>query len=387
MKISWVTRSFLDYRIPVYKALNDLCGGNLTLIYNGNVVPKRVQAKIKNALGLNAVSLYGEKTTGGSKRNNQSMANSFIRIPYQPKLIKTIRNTRPDVIISDGFFQWTYAALLVRIFNLKGIKHVMCYERTEHTERNAGKLRTLYREFVSIWIDAIDCNGSLTETYVRKIGYKKPITIGHMVADVDGLVTSVGAVADSLISEIKVANNIKGVVFLYVGQIIPRKGIMEMLKAWHAANLSDATLVLVGGGEQQELAESYIKDHNITTVRVLGAIDYDQIAQYYKAADCFIIPTLEDNWSLVVPEAMSCGLPVMCSKYNGCYPELATPDNGWVFDPLNQQNFIDTLQSVIKSKDKLKAMGECSRQIVSNHTPQTAAQSIYDACMMVLNKK
>ena len=33
MKITWVTRSFLDYRIPVYQELNKLCGRNLTVIY------------------------------------------------------------------------------------------------------------------------------------------------------------------------------------------------------------------------------------------------------------------------------------------------------------------------------------------------------------------
>lgn len=47
MKITWVTRSFLDYRIPVYQELNKLCGRNLTVIYYKDIPPERTQKKIK----------------------------------------------------------------------------------------------------------------------------------------------------------------------------------------------------------------------------------------------------------------------------------------------------------------------------------------------------
>ena len=51
MKITWVTRSFLDYRIPVYQELNKLCGRNLTVIYYKDIPPERTQKKIKEVLG------------------------------------------------------------------------------------------------------------------------------------------------------------------------------------------------------------------------------------------------------------------------------------------------------------------------------------------------
>lgn len=58
------------------------------------------------------------------------------------------------------------------------------------------------------------------------------------------------------------------------------------------------------------------------SVHFLGKIPYQEVYKYYGIADVFVLPTLEDNWSLVVPEAMSCGLPVATSIYNGCHPEL-----------------------------------------------------------------
>lgn len=387
MRITWVTRSFLDYRIPVYKALDELCGNNLTVIYNGDVVPGRCQEKLRDVLGDRAIPLTGEKRLSGVECDNATMANKGFRIPIQKGLIKKIRETKPEVMISDGFFQWTYAPLWVRMFNLRRIKHVMCYERTPHTERNAGKLRTIYRKFVSHWIDAIDCNGSLTAKYVTEaLNYRKLLAYGHMTAETEGVRERAEAVTDAEVDNLRKMYSLKPTVFLYLGQIIPRKGIMEMLRAWEKASLHDSTLLLVGDGSQREEAEEYIKSHNLDNVVLAGRVNYDELGPYYRVADCFIIPTLEDNWSLVVPEAMAAGLPIACSVYNGCHPELVTKSNGWTFDPLDTDSTAEMLKEIYHSRESLKLMGESSQKIVSNHTPLHAARALYDACLN-LHKK
>lgn len=371
----------------MYKALDELCGHQLTVIYNGEVVPLRCQEKLKVVLDDRAIAMSGEVRLAGVARDNATMANKGFRIPIQKGLIKAIRKSGPDIMLSDGFFQWTYAPLWVRMFNTSRIRHIMCYERTPHTERNAGKLRTFYRKLVSRWIDAIDCNGSLTAEYVKRtLGYGKPLAFGHMTAETEGVSTRTAKATTEQVDEVKHRHDLKGLVFLYLGQLIPRKGIMELLRAWRAADLKDATLLLVGDGSQRKEVEEYIRQNNIDNVKLTGSVNYDDLGPYYKAADCFIIPTLEDNWSLVVPEAMAAGLPIACSIYNGCHPELVHPENGWTFDPLNTDDTVKTLLSVSDSRDKLKSMGEESKRIVSNHTPQHAAQGIYDACLKVLGK-
>lgn len=384
MRITWVTRSFLDYRIPVYKALDELCNHQLTLIYYKDVVPERVRNKIKHVLGDRAIELSGEYRMGGNKKDNATMANKGLRIPIQPGLIKAIKKSNPNIMISDGFFQWTYAPLIVRM--LARIPHVMCYERTKHTERNAGTVRTIYRKIAMRWMDAIDCNGKLTEEYIKELGYKRKITHGHMVADTVELVAKSIDVKQQEITELRNQLKCKQQLYLYVGQLIPRKGIVEMLNAWKKAALNHSTLLLVGDGSQRKEIEELISKEQIPDVIVYGSIDYDSIAVYYKLANCFIIPTLEDNWSLVVPEAMACGLPILCSKYNGCWPELVKPENGWVFDPLDRASLVDALNKSYQNKDKLTEMGEKSKEIVSRHTPEIAARGIWEACEMSLKQ-
>ena len=385
MRITWVTRSFLDYRIPVFRALDELCGHQLTVIYYKDVPPQRCQDKLKAVLGDRAIARKKELRFGNRpKIDNASRANSSIRIPVSPGLIKQVINSKPDVLVSDGFMQWTYAALAVRA--LKGIPHVMLYERTDHTERMAGKTRTLYRKFVSRWIDAIGCNGSLTGEYVKHLlGWDDTrLTYGHMVADVTGMNQKVEEVSEASKDVLRLQLGVKGVMFLYVGQLIPRKGGKELLYGWKEfkekyTESETCSLVYVGTGPQEAELKQVIRNGNIPDVSLVGAVDYDHIASYYKAADCFIIPTLEDNWSLVVPEAMACGLPVACSKYNGCHPELVHPENGWIFDPLNRVDMVNVLLQIMVGKDSLKAMGEASRRIVAGETAERAACSIMEA--------
>ena len=170
-------------------------------------------------------------------------------------------------------------------------------------------------------------------------------------------------------------------VFLYVGRLVELKGLRQLLEAWNIAKL-DATFLIVGDGPERPVLENFCKQHGIHAV-FAGAIDYANIPIFYRTADCFIIPTLQDNWSLVVPEAMACGLPVASSIYNGCHPELVHPENGWTFDPYDTHRTAEILKGIVNCKNELSAMGVASRAIVASHTPQKTADAIYNACLKV----
>lgn len=389
MRITWVTRSFLDYRIPVYEEVNRLCGNQLSVIYFSDVVPVRCKDKLKSVLGHRAVGLEGEIRLGGKKIENQSFANSGgIRIPIRPGLIRRLRETKPDVILSDGFFQWTYAALFANM--LWKTPHLMCYERTLHTERNATKLRIIGRNLAKRYINAVCCNGIQTKEYLMKLGFaEERLFIGNMAADYEGLQSSVKTLKVKDRSILKDKINAKGITFLYVGKLIPLKGVHELLKAWHEFSIDlkqEATLILLGGGNQENEVKEHISSHKLKNVITPGPVDYAEVSKYYAIADVFVIATLEDNWSLVVPEAMSVGLPIICSKYNGCWPELVKPENGWVFDPLNHENFVDTLRESWAKLSNWKEMGQKSLEIVQNYTPKQVAANIYNACLSVSGK-
>jgi glycosyltransferase involved in cell wall biosynthesis len=380
-RIVWVIRSFLDYHIPVFAALDEQVGHQLFVIYSKDFVPVRVCAKIENILGPRAVGLTGEWKFGQEDLHYE--ANALHSIRFHPGLMKAIKKCKPDVMIGDGFFKWTVAALLYRIIH--GVPLIVCYERTSHTERYAQWYRVAYRKFVMRWIDAMCCNGRLCGEYVQSLGFKaERIAYGHMVADTKTLSEKAVSITQQKIDAIRQKFDIKGLCFLFVGQLTDRKGVHHLLESWSKfehARPAPGTLLIVGEGPDEGTLQNQAKKLSLSSVRFIGAVDYDQIADYYATADVFVIPTLEDNWSLVVPEAMACGLPILCSKYNGCWPELVhSGENGWVFDPLDHEDILRCLIECLDNKDRLKQMGEKSKVIVSDYTPEKAAESILRAC-------
>jgi glycosyltransferase involved in cell wall biosynthesis len=267
---------------------------------------------------------------------------------------------------------------------------VIAYERTAHTERNAGFLRTQYRRWVARRTDAIACNGILSKRYcIEELRVPADrIVTGAMASDVAGLAQKVVAVSPVERASRRTRLGLSSPVFLYVGRLIRLKGLRELLQAWASycsRETSPGTLLLVGDGPERALLETMIRERKLTGVVFAGGVPYDQIAGYFAVADVLVMPTLEDNWSLVVPEAMACGLPILCSRYNGCWPELVREgENGWVFDPCEERSFADALRRVRVHQQQLPALGQASRRIVSRFSPQSAAAAVLRACEIAM---
>ena len=385
MKILWISPWFGNYRIPVYDQLNKLCKGNFYLICSKENTSDLVRRKLKDTLGTNAIIMSGEKRmTIGNEVSD--FANSALVIKKQPGLYKAIKDVNADIIITEGFGGWAPAGLRYVMIHRK--KLCMFYERTAYVERRSPKWRSLYRRIVGIPVKYFLINGTLTEEYLNEgLGFKHtPKIKGCMSADSFGLAQAVSSFSKEQKENLKKVLKLNpGLTFLFVGQMVERKGIRELLDVWnrHIQKYPQDNLIVIGKGVLEEkLRQQYASEGS---VHILGAIHYDLLYQYYAICDVFIMPTLEDNWCLVIPEAMACGKPVACSIYNGGHYELVQDGiNGYKFDPLNSDSILKTLDKFHHTD--LSKMGVASREIESNFTPDKAAQRIYEACRKVYGK-
>lgn len=307
------------------------------------------------------------------------------QLPIPLRLWRRISDVKPDVLITEGFFQWTPLVQLWAFFHRVPV--FMGYERTMWTERNNSKLKTWIRKIQDNLIAGYLVNGSETKKYLMSIGVKEEkIFVGGMSADGEGLRKGIASMTKAEKNTLSMKYKKKdGLMFLFCGALIERKGVEPLLSAWmkhHETHLDD-TLVLVGGGELYDRIIG--KYGNEDSVFIEGRVEYDKVYQYYGIADVFILPTIEDNWSLVIPEAMSCGLPVATSVYNGCHPELIHEgENGCTFDTFNQE-------SILKALDyfhhvDLKEHGKKSIELEKNFNTENSAKREYDGIMAVLRR-
>ncbi len=108
-----------------------------------------------------------------------------------------------------------------------------------------------------------------------------------------------------------------GCVFIYVGRLWQGKGLDVLMKAYAdvAAQHGDVSLLLLGDGPDEaryrELAAG------LANAIFTGWIAEHDTPQYFALSDVMVFPTLGDPHGLVVEEAMSAGVPVICSESAG----------------------------------------------------------------------
>ncbi len=387
MRVLYANPIFLDYRVPYYKKLIDLFHNEFYIMYSPIRYRNRFDSllkKISKELGENAIEFQDEKVYNTSTHSFNKYSSDGKNIPFAYKIINKIRRLRPDVIITEGFFQWTPWVILYKI--LFGAKIFMGYERTLHTERNTNWVQLLDRKASNIFIDGYLVNGSETKKYLQSIGVSSSkIFVAGMNADSDGLISSIKTFSndDRMMLKNRFKRTKNGLIFLFTGQIIKRKGIDLLLEAWrdHINEFPDDSLVIVGNGYLlNELKQRFSAYESIYFE---GRVEYDSIYKYYAISDVYIMPTIEDNWSLVIPEAMACGLPVATTIYNGCHVELIKSGvNGFVFDSYKRETIISTLREF--HYVDLKKFGQASIEIEKKFNTDNCAQRTYDAIINVI---
>jgi glycosyltransferase involved in cell wall biosynthesis len=119
-------------------------------------------------------------------------------------------------------------------------------------------------------------------------------------------------------------------IFGFLGQLIPTKGVHLLIAAFMKADLEAADLWIAGKGDSpyaSELRHRTRHEHNIRWVGFVRPEDF------FPAIDVLVVPsTWNDTAPLVVSEAMSQGVPVLGSRRGGI-PELMGSGTGWMFEP------------------------------------------------------
>ncbi|MFI4973004.1 MAG: glycosyltransferase family 4 protein [Caulobacterales bacterium] len=91
---------------------------------------------------------------------------------------------------------------------------------------------------------------------------------------------------------------------LFVGRFVDKKGLHFLQRA--AALRPDMQWVLAGWGVIDPMA------WGLPNVRVFSDLSGRGLAELYRAADVFVLPSCGEGFPLVIQEALSCGLPVVC---------------------------------------------------------------------------
>jgi glycosyltransferase involved in cell wall biosynthesis len=268
------------------------------------------------------------------------------------RMIRYLSRPRTNILTGDLGLN-TLLSLAVRSFS-NG--HVIAWCRlTIWTERNVGLARRLIRQIICPRLDQVIVNGDSGKEYIKSLGATK-IEVFHQ-----------SSVSRKDFENLKNRGTTQGPLkLIFVGRLIPLKGLKEFLSVLQQKR-SQFEVTIVGDGSSRTELE-YISNHFNLNILFLGHKSRLEILNLLNLHNVLLMPSLGDEWGLVVIEGMSQGLPILGSIRAGAIEELAQLQYiGPTFDPMNSASITNALNELLTlSRQELKMIGDKNRKLISD---------------------
>jgi glycosyltransferase involved in cell wall biosynthesis len=171
--------------------------------------------------------------------------------------------------------------------------------------------------------------------------------------------------------------------FLFIGQLIPRKGIDVLLGAMKIvhAHCPGARLELVGtdpmhGAYQRQARVLGLED----AVTFTGAVPAPEVGLLLARCDVFVLPSRHDGWGVVVNEAVSAGKAVIASEGTGAAHHLVIPRlNGFRFATGDASDLAGAMLRYCADPWLARDHGLASARLFTEFTPQRNARRLEEA--------
>jgi len=150
---------------------------------------------------------------------------------------------------------------------------------------------------------------------------------------------------------------IDGPTFIFVGSICIRKGAHLLLQYWARSRIR-GRLILVGHVEPaitEVCAEQLVRQD-------VQVINYTRdLGPYYRSADAFVFPSLEEGGPLVTHEAAGCQLPLITSPM-GAARVAVDKSTGFIVDPFDEAGWIGAMRALADDRELGRRMGLAAHQ-------------------------
>lgn len=169
--------------------------------------------------------------------------------------------------------------------------------------------------------------------YFRFLGYTRPVAVGYDTVSYRRLRSYVDPATPPTPADRRP--------FLFVGRFVSKKNALVLLDAYaayvQAAGPTARELVMIGDGPMRGRIEDKVAEHRLEGfVRLTGFLESPAIAAALHGAYCLIVPSVEEQWALVVNEALAFGVPIIASTAVGAASVLVRVGvNGLIVEPDN----------------------------------------------------
>lgn len=282
------------------------------------------------------------------------------RFAYAPTLLKSLRQREIDVLHVHGLWQYPCWAAL-RLHREARVPYMVSahgmlepWSLTQSVVKKRLVSGVFHRAFLSEAF-CIRATSSLEVDSIRKAGMKNPIV----------LIPNGVEIPEALPEQVN-SKPLRRALFL--SRVHPKKGLVNLIKAWNIVRPAGWELVIIGPEECNHLAtlRSMVAEAGLEgQITFPGEAWGDQRAEEYRQADVFVLPTFSENFGLVVAESLCHGVPVITTK-GAPWQDLLDYGCGWWID-IGVDPLVLALREAFATPDEeLHAMGLRGREMVKS---------------------
>jgi len=156
--------------------------------------------------------------------------------------------------------------------------------------------------------------------------------------------------------------------FTIIARLVAKKNIAMALRAYarYCASVGTAAraLHICGAGELEPSLREDARTLGIAGLIFHGFVQAPEIARLLASSLALILPSREEQWGLVVNEALAMGVPIICSENVGARDLLVrTALNGYVFESDNPDGLARFMQMVAEDEVEWRRLAEGSQTL------------------------
>lgn len=213
---------------------------------------------------------------------------------------------------------------------------------------------------------------SLTQYFLVASKFSEHSLISSGIEQSKILMCPYGIDSEVYLYDVKKINSIRKLRCIFIGTVTQKKGAFYLLETIKNIDCNKYSFKIVGTYDSDS---KYYNDYK-EICEFLGHVTKDRVVDYCRESDIMIFPSLADGFGLSALEAMSCGLPVICTSNSGISDLIIDGFNGFVIKPGSEKEIQEKLIWFDNNRDKLEIMSKNARD-----TALKCTWDKYDECV------
>jgi glycosyltransferase involved in cell wall biosynthesis len=287
----------------------------------------------------------------------------------RPAVQWRIERARLDLLLEDELCHPSLLALNRWLQSRLDVPIVSIVHHLRVSERHALWQRSLYRRVERAYLQSVDgfvFNSRATAESVRRLaGGTQPSVIAWPSGD------RFNQRIDHAAIEAR-AYSAPPLRIVFLGNVIPRKGLETLIDAVARLPADDWSLCIVGDLESDRALirrlRQRIQGHRLRDrIWLAGRCSDDEVASILRAAHVLVVPSSYEGFGIAYLEGMSFGLPAIGTTLGGASEIITNGVNGWLVQPGDDGDLSARLLELIRDRDLLARMSRAALKRAQDH--------------------